>query len=86
MGKLAHDNEAQGSSDTVNDAVALLKFMLLSGEVCLKCSALQFGKSRLDSRVIKSNSASLLSTARSEEQDSSQTVMRSDRRGNPLVD
>ena len=62
MGKLAHDNKAQGSSDTVNDAVALLKFMLLSGEVCLKCSALQFGKSRLDSRDTKSNPVSLLST------------------------
>ncbi len=38
-GKLAHDNEAQGSADTVNDAVVLLKFMLLSGEVCLMCGA-----------------------------------------------
>ncbi len=38
-GKLAHDNEAQGSADTVNDAVVLLKFMLLSGDVCLTCDA-----------------------------------------------
>ncbi len=27
MGKLAHDNKAQGSVDTVNDAVVLRKFM-----------------------------------------------------------
>ena len=37
MGKLAHDNEALGSADTVNDAVVLQQFMLLSGEVCLTC-------------------------------------------------
>jgi len=39
MGKLAHDNKAQGSVDTVNDAVVLLKFMFLSGEICLSCGA-----------------------------------------------
>ncbi len=27
MGKLAHDNEALGSADTVNDAVVLRQFM-----------------------------------------------------------
>ncbi len=35
MGKLAHDNKALGSADTVNDAVVLRKFMPLSGEICL---------------------------------------------------
>ncbi len=39
MGKLAHDNEARGSADTVNDAVVLRQFMFLSGEVCLTCDA-----------------------------------------------
>ena len=50
VGKLARDNEAPGSADTVNDAVVLLKFMFpsqagdkpLSGEICLimRCSSL----------------------------------------------
>ena len=39
MGKLAHDNKAQGSVDTVNGAIVLRKCMLLSGEVCLTCDA-----------------------------------------------
>ena len=65
MGKLAHDNKAPGSADTVNDAVVLLKFMLLSGEVCLTCDADPFGNYRLDSRLTKSYSRSLLSPARS---------------------
>ncbi len=37
MGKLAHDNKAPGSVDTVNDAVVLRQFMPLSGEICLTC-------------------------------------------------
>ncbi len=37
MGKLAHDNEALGSADTVNDVVVLRQFMFLSGEICLSC-------------------------------------------------
>ena len=74
MGKLAHDNKAPGSVDTVNDAVVLRQFMLLSGEICLTCNADRLVSPGSDSRDTKSNSYSLLSTVRSQEQDSSQMV------------
>ncbi len=71
---MAHDNEALGSVDTVNDAVVLRQFMLLSGEICLTCNVDRLVNSGRDSRDTKSNSHSLLSTLRSQEQDSSQMV------------
>ena len=74
MGKLAHDNKAPGSVDTVNDAVVLRQFMLLSGEICLTCNSDRLVSPGSDSRDTKSNSYSLLSTVRSQEQDSSQMV------------
>ncbi len=46
VGKLAHDNEALGSSDTVNDAVVLRQFMFLSGEICLSRDAGFSGNTR----------------------------------------
>ncbi|MFQ6115183.1 MAG: hypothetical protein ACE5NG_14080 [bacterium] len=54
MGKLAHDNKAQGSTDMVNDAVVLRQFMLLSGEVCLTCDAGGCGLAQLGTLGIQS--------------------------------
>ena len=38
MGELAQDNETLDPMDTVNDAVVLRKFAVLSGEICLTCN------------------------------------------------
>ena len=70
MGKLAHDNEALGSSDTVNDAVVLRQFMFLSGEICLSCAVGFGGKTRQGLRDTKPRHVSVLSTGMSYEPDS----------------
>jgi hypothetical protein len=61
-GKSATDDEALDFADTVNDADVLRKFMfLIRGDLfIMRCR--MFDKSRLDSRVTKSDSVSLLST------------------------